>query len=78
LLYECVVANKGAAMARQAARSQAAEQASQDGSWRSAKVKDDSQISMATWEIADAGESVDGEQHPAAQAAASSEPAQAA
>ena len=65
-------------MARQAARSQAAEQASQDGSWRSAKVKDDSQIFMATWEIADAGELDDAEHHPASRAGSASEPAQAA
>ncbi len=40
---------------RQAGRSQATKQASQNGGWRSAEVKDDSKIFMATWEIADAG-----------------------
>jgi hypothetical protein len=78
LLYECVVANKGAAMTKQQERSQAAEQASQNGGWRSAEVNDDSQIFMATWEIADAVELVEAEEAPVAQVETSGQPAQAA
>lgn len=63
---------------RQTVRSQASEQASQHCGWRSAEVKDDSKIFMATWEIADAVELVDGEHHPATPAETSREPAQAA
>jgi hypothetical protein len=63
---------------RQAVRSQATEQASRNGGWRSAEVKDDSKIFMATWEIADAGELVDAEHHPASRVGTSSDPARAA
>jgi hypothetical protein len=63
---------------RQAARSQATEQASQNGGWRSAEMKDDSKIFMATWEIVDAVESVDAEDDPASRVGTSGEPAQAA
>jgi hypothetical protein len=63
---------------RQTVRSQASEQASQHCGWRSAEVKDDSKIFMATWEIADAVELVDAEHRPASGAGKSGEPAQAA
>ncbi len=63
---------------RQAGRSQATKQASQNGGWRSAEVKDDSKIFMATWEIADAVELVDAEHHPASRVGTSGDPAQAA
>lgn len=63
---------------RQAVRSQATEQASRACGWRSAEVNDDSKIFMATWEIADAVELVDAEDHPASRVEISGEPAQAA
>jgi len=63
---------------RQAGHSQATKQASQNGGWRSAEVKDDSKIFMATWEIADAMEQRDAEHHPASRVGTSGDPAQAA